>query len=385
MKPFTYYNPVKLIFGAGKIAELTSEIPLSHRVLLITYSGNSLKKNGVLDQVKTALAKHTFFEFSGIEPNPRYETLMRAVDFIKQNSIDYLLAVGGGSVIDGTKFIAAAVNFPANQDPWEILTKNAPIKSALPFGTVLTLPAAGSEMNEGAVISRDKAKLGFGHELLFPKFSILDPTTTYSLPPRQTINGIVDAFVHVIEQYITYPVDAPLQDRLAEGILLTLIEEGPKVMRDGTDAKARANIMWSATLALNNLISMGVLQDWAAHRIGHEITAEYGLDHGQTLAIVSPGVLHVCRKTKHKKLLQYAARIWNITTGSDDERIDAAIAKTREFFASLGIKTSLGDYGITQECIPLLTQRLREHDLVALGERGDVTPDKVAEILQFCL
>lgn len=382
MESFSYYNPVKIIFGEGQIAELAKEIPLDKRILM-TYGGGSIKKNGVYDQVKTALQHHTLFEFAGIEPNPHYDTLMRAVEFCKTNKIDFLLAVGGGSVIDGTKFIAAAVNYVG--DPWEILTENAPFCTALPIGTVLTLPAAGSEMNCGAVISRGTAKLAFMNEALFPKFSILDPTTTYSLPPKQISNGIIDAFVHVIEQYLTYPVAAPLQDRMAEGILQTLIELSPQALKHPINAEARATLMWAAAMALNGLIAVGVPEDWATHRIGHEITAEYGLDHGQTLAIILPGVMHVCREAKREKILQYAARIWNITTGDENARIDQAITKTREFFEALDTKIYLHDYAIQADCIPVITKRLEEHKLTALGEHGEVTPFTVAKILEFCL
>lgn len=385
MQNFTYYAPTKIFFGKGQIASLTKSISLNKKILL-TYGGGSIKKNGVYDQVKTALKNHTVFEFSGIEPNPHYETCMKAVDIVKKEKIDFLLAVGGGSVLDGTKFIAAAACYEPG-DPWEILSKQAEIKKALPLGCVLTLPATGSEMNGGAVISRaeTKDKLHFINPLVYPQFSVLDPTTTFSLPARQTTNGIADAFVHVMEQYLTFPVNTPLQDFMAEGVLKTLIQEAPKVLANPNDYDARANIMWSATVGLNNWLSVGVPQDWATHMIGHELTAMFGLDHGVTLAIVLPNLMKVKQKNKREKILQYGLRVWNITEGKEDDRIQKTIDKTREFFESLGIKTHLSDYGIGKKCIPPLLQKLKEHGMTSLGEHGDIDLKQSEEILQRSL
>ncbi|HCN91196.1 MAG TPA: NADH-dependent alcohol dehydrogenase, partial [Oxalobacteraceae bacterium] len=293
MLNFDFYNPTKIVFGQGRIAELPTLIPPEARVLML-YGGGSIKSNGVLDQVRAALSGYTVQEFSGIEPNPSFETLMQAVELVRKEKLDFLLAVGGGSVIDGTKFVAAAVDFEG--DPWQILKKRgANITQALPFGSILTLPATGSEMNNGSVVTRKslKAKVPFSSPHVFPKFSILDPATTFTLPVRQIGNGVVDAFAHVMEQYLTYPVNAPVQDRFAEGILLTLIEEGPKALAEPDDYDVRANVMWCATLALNGLIGAGVPHDWATHMVGHELTALYGLDHAQTLAIVLPSMLRV--------------------------------------------------------------------------------------------
>lgn len=381
MENFTFYNPVRIHFGKDQISKLKEEIPTSKRVL-ITYGGGSIKKNGVYDQVMHELKHHTVFEFGGIEPNPQYDTLMRAVELARDNKVDFILAVGGGSVIDGTKFIAAAIPFIG--EPWDILAKSAPIKAATPFGCILTLPAAGSEMNCGAVISRasSKDKLIFGDPLVFPQFSILDPTFTFSLSERQTANGIIDAFVHVTEQYITYPAGGALQDRFAEGILSTLIEEAPKVYAKHDDYAARANIMWCSSLALNGLIATGVPQDWATHLIGHEITALYGLDHGQTLAIILPSLLHVCRDEKREKLLQYAKRVWNITKGSETEIIDAAIQKTRDFFESLNVKTVFAEYGIGERAVTEVLGQLKRHGLTALGERESITLEVSEKILK---
>lgn len=381
---FIFHNPVKIIFGKNQICVLSQEIPKQSRVLL-TYGRGSIKRNGVYEQVRSALAGYDVFEFPNIEPNPSYETLMPAMKIIKENKIDFLLAVGGGSVIDGTKFIAAAAHFTG--DPWDILVKQVALKSALPFGTVLTLPATGSEMNSGTVISKKstKDKLGFLSPLLYPKFSILDPTATFSLPIRQTANGIVDIFVHVLEQYLTYSVDAPLQDRLAESILLTLIEEAPKVLKNSNDYAARANIMWCGTLALNDLIGAGVPQDWAAHWLGHEITACFNLDHGQTLAVLMPSVLEIQRIQKRNKLLQYAARIWGIEEGDVDTRIDAVVAKTRDFFQGLGMKLYLHDYGIDASAIPILLDQLRRHGFIMLGEHSDLDLEACAKVYQASL
>ena len=385
MLDFIFHNPTKIIFGKNKIADLAHEIPKNKRILL-TYGHGSIKNNGVYAQVKQALKDHTVVEFGGIDPNPKYEQLLTALPIIKQQQIDFLLAVGGGSVIDGTKFIAAAVNFPG--DYWEIVSNDpSPIDTAMPFGCVLTLPATGSEMNCGAVVSRTNSpdKLAFGHDLLYPQFAILDPTTTFSLPPQQLANGIVDAFVHVLEQYLTYPVNAALQDRIAEGILLTLIEIAPQVFTDPTNYDTRANLMWCATCALNDLIGLGVPSDWAAHRLGHELTARFKLDHGVTLAIITPSLLKVKCEQKRSKLLQYAERVWQITHGSTEEKIAQAITKTREFFASTGIKTRMSDYGITADTIPELVEQLKQHNLTALGEHQDIDLTQSELIYRECL
>lgn len=380
---FTFYNPVKILFGKGQIANIAGEIPTSAKIL-VTYGGGSIKRNGVYDQVVRALAGHNFLEFGGIEPNPRYETLMQAVELVRREQVNFLLAVGGGSVLDGTKFISAAVNFIG--DPWDILAKHAPITSALPMGTVLTLPATGSEMNTNAVVTKwqTREKLYFSSPLVFPKFSVLDPETTYSLPPRQIGNGIVDAFTHVAEQYLTFPANAPLQDRMAEAILATLIEEGPKTVQNPTDYDARANVMWCTTMALNGLIGAGVPQDWATHMIGHELTALHNLDHAQTLAVVLPSLLTWQKQQKREKLLQYSDRIWHIKDGTAEERIEQAIAKTRDFFESVGVPTRLSAYGVDTSTISTIVQRLDQRGMFPLGERKDITGSSVEQILALC-
>ncbi len=382
MYNFEYKNPVKIIFGKGTIAKLTEEIPANQRILL-TYGGGSIFKNGVYDQVKKALAGFDVVEFGGIEANPTYETCMKALEVAKKENIGFLLAVGGGSVIDGTKFIAAAAYYEKG-DPWDFLSgkDTDPVTRAMPLGTVLTLPATGSEMNGNSVISRvsTQEKMSFGSAAVMPRFSILDPETIFSLPDRQVANGVVDAFVHVMEQYLTFPVNAPLQDRMAEGILLTLIEEGPKVLENRTDYDAAANFMWSATMALNGLIGQGVPQDWATHGIGHELTAFHGIDHARTLAIVLPGVMNIRRKVKAEKILQYGERIWGITEGTIDERIDRTITSTVGFFEKMGTPTTLSYYGVTDSTIEKIEKRFAARNTL-LGEKRDIDSKVTRAIL----
>lgn len=382
MDNFTFKNPTEIIFGEGQIEAIAERIPRGSRIL-VTYGGGSIKKNGVYDQVVKALDGHTWFEFSGIEPNPEFDTLMRAVHQVREENIDYLLSVGGGSVLDGTKFIAAAVPFEG--EPWDILAKGAEIRQALPIGCVLTLPATGSESNGNSVVNRRAShdKLPFHSPLVYPQFAVLDPTTTYTLPRRQVANGVVDAFVHTIEQYLTYPVNAKIQDRFAEGILQTLIEEGPRALEEPENYEVRANIMWSATLALNGLIGAGVPQDWATHMIGHELTALHGLDHAQTLAVVLPAVMHKQREHKRAKLIQYARRVWQLTDGDEEALIDGAIEATRRFFVQMGNPTRLSDYGLDESIIDPLVAQLEAHGFTALGEHGDITPAEAKAILKL--
>ena len=385
MLNFDFYNPTRIVFGEGQIAKLRELVPAGARVLML-FGGGSIRTNGVYDEVKAALDGHTVFEFGGIEPNPTYETLMKAIALVKAERIDFLLAVGGGSVIDGTKFVAAGALVEG--DPWSILEQHAKnVKAALPFGSVLTLPATGSEMNAGAVITRKATleKSAFGSPHVYPKFSVLDPTKTYTLPPRQVGNGIVDAFVHIMEQYLTYPAAAPVQDRFAEGLLATLVEEGPKALAEPHNYQVRANLMWTATLALNGLIGAGVPQDWATHMVGHELTALYGLDHAQTLAVVLPAMMRVRRDAKRAKLLQYAERVWDIRAGTEDERIDAAIARTEAFFRSVGVGTRLPDYNLGADAIDPVVKALEAHRMVKLGEKRDVTPEVSRKVLELCL
>ena len=387
MLNFEFYNPTRILFGTDKIPELARHVPADARVLLL-YGGASAQKTGTLDEVKAALGARAVFEFGGIEPNPTYETLMRAVEQVKRDGIDFLLAVGGGSVIDGSKFVAAAACFDG--EPWDILLQRGRnISRALALGTVLTLPATGSEMNSGAVVTRQatQTKLAFSSPHCFPLFSVLDPTKTYTLPRTQIANGIVDAFVHTVEQYLTYPVQGRVQDRFAEGLLQTLIEIAPAALAEPPDYDSRANLMWTATLALNDLIGAGVPQDWATHMIGHELTALYGIDHARTLAIVLPSLLQVQRGSKRAKLLQYGERVWGICSdsASEDARIDQAIARTRAFFEGVGIGTRLSDYGLGTEAVDAVVAQLTAHGMVALGEQRSITPQVSRAILLAAL
>jgi NADP-dependent alcohol dehydrogenase len=384
MENFEFFNPVKILFGKGEIAKLRGEVP-EGAPLLVTYGSGSIKRNGVYEQVMAALEGHTVSEFSGIEPNPAYETLMKAVEVVKREGIAFLVAVGGGSVLDGTKFIAAAARFEG--EPWDIVAKHAPVNAAVPLGAVSTLPATGSEMNCVAVISRaaTQEKFPFASPLVYPKFSIIDPQVTFTLPPRQVGNGIVDAFAHALEQYLTYPANAPLQDRFAESLLLTLLEQGPKTLAHPTDYDARANLCWCASMALNGLIGLGVPQDWTTHMIGHEITALCGLDHAQTLGIAFPGTLAERKQAKRAKLLQYAERVWGMRAGTEDEKIDQAIERTRAFFESVGVKTHLKDYGVAPDVVQSVSQRLAARGWTTLGERRDIGPKEVEAILSHSL
>ncbi|MGO2290829.1 MAG: iron-containing alcohol dehydrogenase [Pseudoalteromonas sp.] len=380
MLNFSFSNPTKIHFGEQQIAEIKQEIPKNSKVL-VTYGGGSIKKNGIYEQVSDALSEHQWFEFAGIEPNPSYQTCMKAVALVKEKQIDYILAVGGGSVIDGSKFIAAAANFDG--EPWDILAKGAEIKSAIALGVVLTLPATGSESNKMSVISNleTDSKLPFGSPFVQPQFAVLDPAVTYSLPKRQVANGIVDAFVHTMEQYLTYDVGGKLQDRFAEGILMTLIEEGPKTFSEPDNYQVRANVMWSATMALNGLIGAGVPQDWATHMLGHEMTAVYGLDHAQTLAIVLPRMMLEQQETKRDKILQYAERVLGLDITDENEAIKQAVVATEAFFHSVNMPTRLSDYNLGEEVADKIVSQLERHGMTALGEREQVTIDKSRKIL----
>jgi|688.fasta_scaffold89953_2 NADP-dependent alcohol dehydrogenase len=390
MLNFELYNPVNYVFGKGQIAKLTELVPSNTKILL-AYGGGSLFKNGVYDQVKAALdgkfLGNEIIEFGGIEPNPRFETLMKAVEIIRAEKIGFILAVGGGSVIDGVKFISAAVNFEG--DAVEILKKRILFKDVskvIPFGTVLTLPATGSEMNSGAVVTIEatQEKLTLGGSALFPVFSIVDPTVITSLPKRQLQNGVVDAFTHVMEQYLTYPHDALLQDRISESILQTLIEVGPAVVENPSDYKLASNFVWSATMALNGLIQKGVPSDWATHMIGHELTALYEIDHARTLAIIGPNLYRVMFDTKKDKLAQYGQRVWNIQGNSTEEIAEKAIEKTVAFFHQMGMKTKLSENAENiEKTADFIVNRFEERGWKALGEKQNITLDKVKTIVEM--
>jgi len=385
MNNFIFHNPTTILFGKDQLIGIEKLIP-THAKVLITYGGGSAKRSGLIEKVKAVLGNRKVVEFAGIEPNPHFETLMKAVEVVHNEEIDFLLAVGGGSVIDGTKFISLASFFKG--DAADLLkygfTPITPdiVEQVLPIGVVLTLPATGSEMNNGAVISYEHGKYPVMSDMVYPKFSVLDPVYTFTLPAIQVANGVVDAFVHTGEQYITFPVDARVQDRMAEGIMQTLIEIGATTVAEPENYNARANHVWAATMALNGIIAVGVPQDWATHMIGHELTAAFGIDHGQTLAIVYPALLAEMKEQKSAKLVQYAERVWNITTGSDDEKIDLAIAKTREFFESLGIKTRLSEYGVKAGQIADIVNQLKVHGMTALSESGKITLEVSRKILE---
>ena len=384
MRKFEFKNPTKIIFGKDTIAKLSGELPENAKIMML-YGGGSIKKNGIYDQVNAALKDFEVIEFGGIPANPEYAILMDALKIIKEEKVDYLLAVGGGSVIDGVKFLSAAANYEGD-DPWDILAKGISTKKGMPFGTVLTLPATGSEMNSGSVITRKdiKEKRTMGGPGLFPQFSILDPQVVHSIPKRQLANGIIDAYTHVLEQYMTYPAGALLQDRIAEGILQTLIEIAPKIIADPTDYEAASNFMWSCTMALNGILRLGVPTDWAVHMMGHELTALYGIDHARTLAIIAPSHYRYNFETKKEKLAQYAERVWNVTEGTLEEKAQKGIEKTEEFLHSLDIRTTLKEYtddyeGTAEE----ISKRFTDRKWMGLGENRNLTPEDVEKIVKM--
>jgi NADP-dependent alcohol dehydrogenase len=385
MLPFEFYNPTRIVFGEGKIAELDRLVPRNAKVLVLI-GGGSVEKNGTLAEVRAALGTRAYSIFRGIEPNPTFETLMEAVAQVRREGIDFLLAVGGGSVLDGTKFVAAAV--PWSGDPWEFMVDHGKnVKTALPVGTVLTLPATGSESNSTGVITRKslKAKLFFASEATYPVFSILDPAKTFTLPERQVANGIVDAFVHVTEQYLTCPAGGHVQDRFSEGLLSTLMELGPRVLAEPDNLEVRANIMWAATLALNGLIGAGVPQDWGAHGIGHEITALHGIDHARSLTLVLPALLEVRFEIKRAKLAQMAERVLGIHEGTEESRARAAIFRMCTFFESMGCPTRLSACGLDAAAIPPLLRQLEAHGMTAMGEDKGQTLEVSRAILEAAL
>jgi len=384
MNNFEFKNPTKIIFGKGTIANLSKEIPANSKILLL-YGGGSIKSNGIYDQVKAAVSAFEVVEFGGIPSNPEYSILLKALQVIKSQKITFLLAVGGGSVIDGTKFLSAAALYD-EETPWNLLTSGKPILKGLPFASVLTLPATGSEMNSGFVLTRKetKEKLAGGGPALYPLFSILDPQVVASIPQKQIANGLADAFTHVLEQYMTYPSDSLLQDRFAESILQTLVEVAPAITSDPADYPAASNFMWSCTMALNGLIGQGVPQDWAVHMMGHELTALFGIDHARTLAIIAPSHYRYNLESKKEKLAQYAERVWGVKTGTLEEKAKTGIDKTEEFFHSLGIKTRLSeytpDYSGTAE---IIAKRFTARGWAGLGEHRSLAPADVAKIVEM--
>lgn len=383
IKNFTFQSPTKIIFGKGSISALKREIPLDKRILLL-YGGSSLKKYGIYEQIIKALSNRTeLFEFSGILQNPEYEYLLKCIEFVKENQIDYILAAGGGSVIDAAKFVSLAALFDG--DPWKIIESfGACCKESIPLAAVVTCPGSGSEVNRDAVISRTskKAKLPLGNMAIYPKFAILDPELTYTLSVEQTANGILDTFIHVLEQYLTINVNAKLQDRFSESLLTTLLEEGPIALKEPDNYEVRSNLMLCSTMAMNGFLRAGVPMDWAMHMISHEITSMLGIPHARALAILFEPYLNYCKNQKYDKLLQYSKRVWDISGDSNEKSIDLAISKTIDFFKSLGFKTKLTDYGITKKEIEKLAKLLISHQMIKLGENRNITPEIVISFLE---
>lgn len=377
MNNFTFCNPTKILFGRGMIARLAREIPVDKKIM-ITFGGGSVRRNGVYEQVISTLEGRDYVEFWGIEPNPKVETLRLAIEQCRKEGVEFLLAVGGGSVLDGTKLIASAVHYEG--DAWELTLTGRAKGRVLPFASVITLPATGSEMNNGAVISNAATAEKYAFYTNYPQFSILDPEVTYSLPPYQVACGIADSFVHVIEQYLTEAGVSPLMDRWGEGIMQTLVEVAPRVRENQRDYDAMATFMLSATMALNGFVAMGVKQDWATHMIGHELTALHGLTHGHTLVIVLPALMDVMREQKGAKIAQLGERVFGIAEGDLDSRIDRTIAATEAFFRSLGLTTRLSEEGIGEETIEEIARRFTERG-TALGEKGNIDGKVAREIL----
>ncbi len=381
MYNFEFQNPTKLIFGKGSIAKIKDEIPAGTK-LMLTFGGGSVKKNGVYEQVIEALKGYDVVEFWGIEPNPKVETLRKAIELGKRENVDFILAVGGGSTLDGTKLIACGIKYDG--DAWELVLDNSLVKGGVPFASVMTMPATGSEMNSGAVISNLATKEKFAFYSYYPKFSILDPEVTYSIPEYQVSCGIADTFVHVMEQYLTTTGINSLMDRWAEGLLMNLVDIAPGIAEDHKNYDLMSQYMLSATMGLNGFIAMGVPQDWATHMIGHELTALHGVTHGESLAIVLPATMTVLSEQKKLKILQYGERVWGITEGSESERITKAIEKTEQFFRLLGLKTRLHELNIGEETIAEIERRFNERG-VQLGECKNVTGTVARAILECAL
>ncbi len=381
MNNFSFCNPTKILFGRGQIARLAREIPADKKIM-ITFGGGSVRRNGVYEQVTAALAGRDYIEFWGIEPNPKVETLRRAVEQCRAEGVEFLLAVGGGSVLDGTKLIASAVYYDG--DAWELTLTGRAKGRVLPFASVMTLPATGSEMNNGAVISNAATAEKYAFYTNYPQFSILDPEATFSLPPYQIACGIADTFVHVIEQYLTEVGVSPLMDRWSEGIMQTLIEIAPQVRENQHDYDAMATYMLSATMGLNGFVAMGVKQDWATHMIGHELTALHGLTHGHTLVIVLPALMSVMREQKGAKICQLGERVFGICEGDANSRIDRTIEAVEAFFRSLGLSTRLSEEGIGEQTIAEIERRFTERG-VGFGERGNVDGALARKILERAL
>ena len=375
---YTYFNPTSIEFGTDKIKSIVNYIDKKLKVLVV-YGGGSIKKNGVYEQVKTVLEGYTWLEFSGVEPNPSYETLNKAVKIIKDEKIDFVLAVGGGSVIDGSKYLVAAALYDG--DGWDFLDGSKQVEKALPLGAILTLPATGSESNTTAVISKKSTneKRYFGSPLLYPKFAVLDPNVMSTLDDRQLANGLVDAFVHTCEQYLTYPNTSLLHDGYAQTILKGL----HTLSMDWENRKTiswQENLMLLANQALNGFIGSGVPQDWATHMIGHEITAFYGLDHARSLAVVQPQLLRVMIEDKKEKLTLMGKEVFDMPNN-----YELVIEAIEYMYNSIGVSTNLNDYEIDDKVVENITTALKAHGMTNIGEKGNVTLEKVAQILNMAM
>ncbi len=389
MNNFEFYNPTKLLFGENQIQQLANLIPASEKVMILYGGDFVLSKNGIMEQVRKALHKHDIVEFGGIVANPDYDSCVAATEKIHKEKVTFLLAVGGGSVLDATKFTALMAAKENNiTDAWQELLEEGKYhlcKTAMPLASIMTLPATGSEMNANFVISRRsiQKKRDGNLSLIYPQFSILDPTLTYTLPKKQVANGIVDAFIHVIEQYLTRNEQAKVQDEWSEGLLRVLIEEGARVFEGDnlTNYNCRANIMYAATMALNGFIATGVLQDWSTHMLGHELTASSGLDHGVTLSILLPANLKVNFEHKKEKLAQLASRVFKIEKPTQEEQAKAAITALEDFFRSLQMPCSFKEANIDASHVAKCVQSLEENGLTSLSENqfGIATAQKIYE------
>lgn len=375
---FSYHNPTSIEFGKGQIKSITKYISKEQKVLVV-YGGGSIKKNGVYDQVSQALEGYTWLEFSGVEPNPTVETLNKAVDLIKAEKIDFVLAVGGGSVIDGCKYLVAAALYDG--DAWDFLDGSAQVEKALPLGAILTLPATGSESNMASVVSKKETdeKRFFFSPLVFPKFAVLDSSVMSTLNDRQLANGLVDAFVHTCEQYVTYPTTSLVNDGYAQTLLSGLVLLA-NTWEDRNTPVWQENLMHIANQALNGLIGSGVPQDWATHMIGHELTAFYGIDHARSLAVVQPQLFRIMIEDKKAKIAQMGETVFGIK--NDNEAVIKAIESVYE---KVGISTNLNDYEIDDKVIENVIPALEAHGMVALGENANITLDKSEIILKMAM
>ncbi|KHT62267.1 aldehyde reductase [Photobacterium gaetbulicola] len=387
MNNFDFCNPTRILFGEGAAKNMANYIPAEAKVLVVYDS--IIEKIGTLDKVLATISNEVI-KFDKIQSNPKFEILMEAVEIVRRENVNFILAVGGGSTMDGAKFISIAAHneaFIGNEA--EILhvtpMTDERITQSIPVGTVVTLPATGSEMNPHAVISHGEDKLGISSPFAYPAFSVLDPTYTFTLPQSQIANGIADSFIHTAEQYVTFPAEGRFQDRTAEGIMRTLVEVAQNNLEQPENYEARANLMWCSTMALNGLIGSGVPVDFATHMIGHEVTSLFGIAHAPSLVIIMPALWRVRKEQKAAKLLQYAERVWDITEGADDEKIDAAIDKTEDFFRSLGLKTRFSDYGYTFTDVEPVLGLLEKHNMTALSETGDLDLSWSKRILEAAM